>query len=46
MHLAQDGHPRSVLIGNPGLNSNESSIRNFEDDVYKESVSKLQRHEK
>ncbi len=40
MHLAQDRHPRGVLIGEPV--SKAQWI--FDDDAYKELLSKLHRH--
>ncbi len=44
MHSAQDRHPRGVLIRDPALKRNGSSMRDFEDDAYKELLSKLHRH--
>ncbi len=50
MHLAQDRHPRGVLyqFNETGINTgiqllkyNGSSIRDFEDDAYKDLLNKL-----
>jgi len=39
MHMAQGRHPRGDLIGDPVSKSDGSSIRDFEDDVYRKILS-------
>ncbi len=38
MHMAQGRHPRGILIGDPVSKSDDSSVIDFEDDVYTRST--------